>query len=203
MQTPEDRFSQVKAHVGKQTLAITQACLSCLLPYMSQKLVLLLANIKGAGKPVHLQSDQHLCDMQNVTFPASLCSWAGFFEHSLKVMFSLNEGLWAINIQWDIFKRDFIKPSFNFTKIIFPSVAFLYSLSIFQISQYQLQPATRLFYDHKIHEIFLDSWNISDSAVSSLLDRKDRVKLVKFGQSSKFGQRPCFFYFWMIGIKIK
>ena len=28
-------------------------------------------------------------------------------------------------------------------------------------------------------------------------------KLGKFGQSAKFGQRPCFFQFWIIGIKIK
>ena len=30
-----------------------------------------------------------------------------------------------------------------------------------------------------------------------------RVKSGKFGQSSKFGQRPWFFHFWMNGIKIK
>ena len=30
-----------------------------------------------------------------------------------------------------------------------------------------------------------------------------KVKSGKFGQSSKFGQRPCFFHFWIIVIKIK
>ena len=34
-------------------------------------------------------------------------------------------------------------------------------------------------------------------------EEHSRVKSSKFGQSAKFGQRPCFFYFWIIGIKIK
>ena len=37
----------------------------------------------------------------------------------------------ATNTQLDISKKVFIKPSFNHAKIIFPSVAFLFSLSIY------------------------------------------------------------------------
>ena len=49
-------------------------------------------------------------------------------KHSEKSRFGISSH--AINTQLDIFKRDFTKPSFKHAKIIFPSVAFLYSLSI-------------------------------------------------------------------------
>ena len=57
-----------------------------------------------------------------------------FMFSSCSVKCSVKMTLWsshALNSQLEIFTRDFTKPSFKHTKNIFPSVAFLYSLSIY------------------------------------------------------------------------
>ena len=64
----------------------------------------------------------------NVTFFVFIC----FHLVALNVAFKRRFGIssYAINTQLEIFKRDFTKQLFKHAKIIFPFVAFLYSLSL-------------------------------------------------------------------------
>ena len=48
---------------------------------------------------------------------------------------------------------------------------------------------------------FGTSMSIANRTTWGICEKLTRVKSGIFGQSSKFGQRPCFFYFWLIGIK--
>ena len=65
----------------------------------------------------------------NVTFYVFVCFHLVAYNVALKCRFGVSSH--AINTQDEIFKRDFTKPSFKHAKIIFLSVAFLYSLSIY------------------------------------------------------------------------
>ena len=69
----------------------------------------------------------------NITFYVFICFHPVALNVALKWRFGISSH--AIKTQLEIFKTDFTKPSFKHAKVIFPSAAFLYSLSILIVSR--------------------------------------------------------------------